>query len=195
LKREKCHTHSTIIYKTLTAFGLSISSRWILLFFRMREILTPIPVPHHDPRNTGGAEDETMWGCLGLRGNLSTTYGRVKSEAGFPRCDCPVGAIRRHCISPALQPAPNPTMSQTELLHAALNDSIASGRFIDTKFYVFSRRDKSGRVGTPKALFANSRVLTTVPYFETRKQLTLSLFFGVSLRLSSSILRVCFVPR
>jgi len=80
-------------------------------------------------------------------------------------------------------------MSQTESLQAALNDSIASGRFIDTKFYVFSRRDKSGRVGTPKALFANSRVLTTVPYFETRKRLTLFLFFGVSLRLSSSILR------
>jgi len=73
-------------------------------------------------------------------------------------------------------------MSQTESLQAALNDSITSGRFIDTKFYVFSRRDKSGRVGTPKILFANNRVLTTVPYFETRKRLTIFLFFGVSLR-------------
>ena len=82
-------------------------------------------------------------------------------------------------------------MSQTEELHAALNDSITSGRFIDTKFYVFSRRDKSGRVGTPKALFANSRVLRTVPYFETRKQLALFLFFGVSLRPFPA---VSFVP-
>lgn len=82
-------------------------------------------------------------------------------------------------------------MSQTESLHAALNDSITSGRFIDTKFYVFSRRDRSGRVGTPKALFANSRVLATVPYFETRKRLAFPLLFSVSLRPSPFI---CFVP-
>ena len=62
-----------------------------------------------------------------------------------------------------------PTMSQPHILHSALNESITSGRFIDTKFYVFSCRSKSGRVGTPKALFANSRVPATVPYFETRK--------------------------
>ena len=60
-------------------------------------------------------------------------------------------------------------MSQPHFLHAALNDSITSGRFIDTKFYVFSRKNQSGRVGTPKALFANSHVLAAVPYFETRK--------------------------
>ena len=60
-------------------------------------------------------------------------------------------------------------MSKPHFLHAALNDSIVSGKFIDTKFYVFSCRNQSGRVGTPKALFANSRVLAAVPYFETRK--------------------------
>ena len=82
-------------------------------------------------------------------------------------------------------------MTQPEVLHAALNDSITYGRFIDTKFYVFSRREKSGRVGTPKALFANGRVLRTVPYFETRKRLTLFLFFDVSLR---PFLAVSFAP-
>ena len=64
---------------------------------------------------------------------------------------------------------PRPTMSQPHFLHTALNDSVTSGKFIDTKFYVFSRRNQSGRVGTPKALFANSRALTAVPYFETRE--------------------------
>ena len=108
---------------------------------------------------------------------VNNIRSRVKSEAGFSRCDFPL----------ALRPMSNSAMSQTEFLHAALNDSITSGRFIDTKFYVFSRRDKSRRVGTPKALFANSRVLTTVPYFETRKRLIFSLFFGVSLRSSPSI--------
>ena len=60
-------------------------------------------------------------------------------------------------------------MSQPHILHAVLDESITSGRFIDTKFYVFSRKNQNGRVGTPKALFANSRVLTVVPYFQTRK--------------------------
>ncbi|KAF9779896.1 hypothetical protein BJ322DRAFT_349753 [Thelephora terrestris] len=58
-------------------------------------------------------------------------------------------------------------MSQPHILHSALTESITSGRFVDTKFYVFSRRHNSGRVGTPKALFANGRVLATVPYFES----------------------------
>ena len=70
---------------------------------------------------------------------------------------------------PSHTPYSTPTMSQPHFLHTALNDSITSGRFIDTKFYVFSRRDQLDRVGTPKALFANSRVLATVPYFEARK--------------------------
>jgi len=49
----------------------------------------------------------------------------------------------------------------------ALNDSITSGAFIDTKFYVFSRREVSGHVGSPRALYCNSRILDTVPYFST----------------------------
>ena len=49
----------------------------------------------------------------------------------------------------------------------ALSDSITSGTFVDTKFYVFSRREASGCVGSPRALYCNSRVLNTVPYFSS----------------------------
>ena len=58
-------------------------------------------------------------------------------------------------------------MDLPHFLLDALNDSIISGTFVDTKFYVFSRRGASGRVGSPRALYCNSRVLDTVPYFST----------------------------
>src|SRR5258705_7937064 len=47
----------------------------------------------------------------------------------------------------------------------ALNDSISSGRFVDTKIILFSRRDASGNVYKPKVLYANSHVLKSVPHF------------------------------
>ncbi|KAF9779860.1 hypothetical protein BJ322DRAFT_1086930 [Thelephora terrestris] len=55
--------------------------------------------------------------------------------------------------------------SPPDFLLDALNDSITSGTFIDTKLYVFSRREASGRVSSPKPMYCNSRVLNTVPYF------------------------------
>ena len=58
-------------------------------------------------------------------------------------------------------------MDPSRSLLDALNDSITSGTFVDTKFYVFSRREASGRVGSPLALYCNSRVLDTVPYFSS----------------------------
>ncbi|KAF9650014.1 hypothetical protein BDM02DRAFT_1689797 [Thelephora ganbajun] len=58
-------------------------------------------------------------------------------------------------------------MDPPHFLLEALNDSIVSGTLIDTKFYVFSRREASGRVGSPRALYCNGRVLNTVPYFFT----------------------------
>jgi len=58
-------------------------------------------------------------------------------------------------------------MDPPHLLLDVLNDSITSGTFVDTKFYVFSRREASGRVGSPRALYCNSRILDTVPYFST----------------------------
>ena len=58
-------------------------------------------------------------------------------------------------------------MDPSQLLLDTLNDSITSGAFVDTKFYVFSRREASGCVGSPRALYCNSRVLNTVPYFSS----------------------------
>ena len=58
-------------------------------------------------------------------------------------------------------------MDPPHLLLDTLNDSVTSGTFVDTKFYVFSRREASGRVGSPRALYCNSRILDTVPYFST----------------------------
>jgi len=56
-------------------------------------------------------------------------------------------------------------MDPPQFLLDALKASVTSGTFVDTKFYVFSRREVSGRVGSPRALYCNSRVLGTVPYF------------------------------
>ena len=62
-------------------------------------------------------------------------------------------------------------MDPPRFLLEALEESITSGTFIDTKFYVFSRRDSSGRIGSPRPLYCNSRVLNTVPYFSSREPL------------------------
>jgi len=55
-------------------------------------------------------------------------------------------------------------MDPPQFLLEALADSITSGTFVDTKIYVFSRRERSGRVGSPRALYCNNRALNTVPY-------------------------------
>ncbi|KAF9648607.1 hypothetical protein BDM02DRAFT_2235999 [Thelephora ganbajun] len=50
-------------------------------------------------------------------------------------------------------------------LKAALEDSISSGKFIDTKFWVFSQRNReTGRLEKPRAVFANSTVVRSIPY-------------------------------
>lgn len=56
-------------------------------------------------------------------------------------------------------------MAATTALLEALNQGISSGNFTDTKIILCSHKDPSGRVGRPKALYANSRVLKTVSYF------------------------------
>ena len=60
-------------------------------------------------------------------------------------------------------------MNLPNFLLDPLEESVTSGTFIDTKFYTFSRRDASGRVGSPRPLYCNSHVLNTVPYFSARK--------------------------
>ena len=55
-------------------------------------------------------------------------------------------------------------------LQEALRDSITSGSFVDTKFWLFSkRRSNSGRVGGPKALFVNERVARRVSRLGARE--------------------------
>ena len=54
-------------------------------------------------------------------------------------------------------------------LQEALKDSITSGSFVDTKFWLFSkRRSNPGRVGVPKALFVNERVAKRIPRLGAR---------------------------
>ena len=60
-------------------------------------------------------------------------------------------------------------MAATLPLREALNESISSGRLEDTKIILYSRRDSSGSVCRPRALYASSHVLKTVPYFSDRK--------------------------
>ena len=60
-------------------------------------------------------------------------------------------------------------MPPTPALQEALNASITSGRLADTKIYLFFHRDSAGNVRKPKALYANSVVLKSVPYFNDRK--------------------------
>ena len=60
-------------------------------------------------------------------------------------------------------------MTATAPLLEALNQGISSGYLVDTKIILYSHRDPSGRVCRPKALYANSHVLRTVPYFNDRE--------------------------
>ena len=49
-------------------------------------------------------------------------------------------------------------------LQESLRDSITSGTFVDTKFWVFSKRGSEvGHVGKPKELFVNGHVAERVP--------------------------------
>ena len=60
-------------------------------------------------------------------------------------------------------------MAATTALREALNRGISSGNLVDTKITLYSHRDSSGRICRPKALYANSYVLKTVPHFNDRE--------------------------
>ena len=61
-------------------------------------------------------------------------------------------------------------MSVPPPLWDALDHSISSGVFIDTKFIVFSKRVKTtGRIEQPRTLFANSVVVKGVPHLASRR--------------------------
>jgi len=59
-------------------------------------------------------------------------------------------------------------MAATTPLREALNQGISSGNLVDTKIILYSHRDSSGRVCRPKALYTNSHILKSVPYFNDR---------------------------
>lgn len=81
---------------------------------------------------------------------------------------------------PTDEPAPPPSSQNlqkgaipnssrlTPVFQEALGASITSGRFADTKIYLFSHRNAAGDVCGPKAVYANSVVLKSVPYFNDR---------------------------
>jgi len=77
-------------------------------------------------------------------------------------------------------------MAATLPLCEALNESISSGQLEDTKIILYSRRDSSGTIYKPKALYASGHVLKTVPYFNARK----SHFTPPTDRTANNILRV-----
>ena len=61
------------------------------------------------------------------------------------------------------------TMTIPFPLQEALRNSITSGTFVDTRFWLFSKRaSKPGRVGDPKPLFVNGRVAKRVPRLDSR---------------------------
>jgi len=61
------------------------------------------------------------------------------------------------------------TMTIPFPLQEALRDSITSGSFVDTKFWLFSKRaSKPGRVGDTKPLFVNGHVTKRVPRLASR---------------------------
>ena len=68
-------------------------------------------------------------------------------------------------------------MPATLPLREILNESIPSGRFEDTKVILYSRRDTSGNICGPRALYASSHVLKTVPYFNDRESFNMRPFW------------------
>jgi len=80
-------------------------------------------------------------------------------------------------------------MAATAALCEALNRGISSGNLVDTKIILYSHRDSSGRVCRPRALYANSHVLKTVPYFNDRKSTTT---LSITQRASQRVSEVLF---
>ena len=89
----------------------------------------------------------SMFLKLGLRAALQSLPSRSPPPLLIPTLRVPDSSL----LTPALR--------------EALNTSITSGRFADSKIYLFSHRNAAGDICKPKALYANSTVLKSVPYF------------------------------
>ena len=92
---------------------------------------------------------------------LRLTAGFNQKRAGLLRrintLDAKGGSLRQAAI-----------MATTVALREALNQGISSGNLVDTKIILYSHRDSSGQVCRPKALYTNSHILKTIPYFNDR---------------------------
>ena len=71
---------------------------------------------------------------------------------------CPDDVTGRR-VSDMASPVLLTRSDQDKLLQAALESSMESGVFIDTKFWAFTRRTNEGRITAPKAIYANSSLL------------------------------------
>jgi len=60
-------------------------------------------------------------------------------------------------------------MAATTAFREALNEGISCGNLVDTKIILYSHRNSWGHINRPKALYASSHVLKTVPYFNGRE--------------------------
>lgn len=68
---------------------------------------------------------------------------------------------------PHLQPAIPSNVEQKNLLQTAFKLALDGGTFVDTKFYVFSRRRAAGGVDKPLPIYTNSAILRAAsPYFD-----------------------------
>jgi hypothetical protein len=129
-----------------------------------------------NPRPQMSAEWTTAPGAAGCRWKASSRRDRDEAEDRL-------GEDERHrltsrvCTSNFFQTSNSSRVATTVTsamaipipLQEALRDSITSGTFIDTKFWVFSKRtSKPGRVVKPKALFVSGHVVRRVPRLASR---------------------------
>ena len=95
--------------------------------------------------------------CLGgIKDNLGVSTG---DEPLFPSQD-----IRRMSFSTRNSAFPSAAFEE------ALAVALADGAFNDTVYYLFSRHTASGKVGSPRAVYANSSVMkAAAEHFRARK--------------------------
>jgi hypothetical protein len=101
--------------------------------------------------------------CVYIMYILDNSGWGIQPEGACESISTRALALRYAPIEPLL------LMFPPDALRCALNDSVASGVFIDTKCYLFSCRNSSGKVCRPRPLYANSLTLKSVSYFEDRE--------------------------
>ena len=125
------------------------------------------PRANTPPRSDVGPSTQRMYYFI----HVVLVLWRARSE-GIPPAPVASGPTDEPAPSPScqnLQKGVIPNSSPlTPALQEALDASIISGRFADTKIYLFSHRNAAGDICGPKAVYASSMVLRSVPYFNDR---------------------------